>query len=190
MTRLKWSIVSGSLAALVVAAGGSPLRAQTPYLVKDIDPVSTSFPKTLTRAGDVTFFNAREERHGNELWKSDGTAAGTVLVADIVPGTVGSFPRELVNVVGTLFFVAFDDDHSGELWKSDGSAAGTMLVKDIVPGDLSSFPGPFTSVSNMVFFPADDQTAGPELWRATGQRRARSGSRTLARGRVGRAWRS
>ena len=54
--------------------------------------------------------------HGNELWKSDGTDAGTVMVADIVPGTGGASPHELTNVNGTLFFFANDGIHGDELW--------------------------------------------------------------------------
>ena len=77
---------------------------------------------------------------------ADGTAAGTVLLADINPGSAGSNPtgsnpnRLLTNVNGTLFFRANDGTHGTELWKSDGTAAGTVLVKDIYPGSASSSP--------------------------------------------------
>jgi ELWxxDGT repeat protein len=64
--------------------------------------------------------------HGRELWKSDGTTAGTQLVKDIEPGRYGSDPRTLTAVGDVLFFSRGD-----ELWKSDGSEAGTILVKDI-----------------------------------------------------------
>jgi ELWxxDGT repeat protein len=44
---------------------------------------------------------------GDELWKSDGTAAGTVLVKDIFPDHSSS-PNNLTNVNGTLYFDATD----------------------------------------------------------------------------------
>ena len=71
---------------------------------------------------------------GQELWKSDGTTAGTVLVADVNQSGIGSFPAQFVGSNGTTFFAADDGVHGSELWKSDGTEAGTVLVKDINPG--------------------------------------------------------
>jgi hypothetical protein len=50
------------------------------------------------------------------LWKSNGTAAGTVLVADIKPGTAASIPASLTVSGGHLFFSADDGVHGTELW--------------------------------------------------------------------------
>ena len=109
----------------------------------------------------------RHARH--ELWKSDGTAAGTVLVKDISPGSAGSIPNNLTNVNGTLFFAADDGTNGTELWKSDGTAAGTVLVKDIRPScSGSSYPGYLTNVNGTLFFAADDGTHGRELWKSDG----------------------
>ena len=41
-----------------------------------------------------------------ELWKSDGTTAGTVLVKDIAPGAMSSFPQSLYAMGSTLYFSA------------------------------------------------------------------------------------
>ena len=79
-------------------------------------------------------FAANDGVHGNELWSSDGTLAGTVLVKDL--NTVGedSNTSELVVVNGMGYFIADDGIHGRELWKTDGTSAGTMLVRDIVAG--------------------------------------------------------
>src|SRR5262249_13602088 len=76
-----------------------------------------------------------------QLWRSDGTAAGTQLVKDIRPGIAGSAITGITNVGGTLFFSANDGTHGTELWKSDGTALGTSIVKDILPGPQGSDPG-------------------------------------------------
>jgi ELWxxDGT repeat protein len=103
-----------------------------------------------------------------ELWKSNGTAAGTVLVKNIDPGGGSSYPSNLTNVSGTLFFAATDGTHGVELWKSNGTVAGTVLVKDIDPGSGNSNPSNLTNVNGTLFFAATDVTHGVELWKTNG----------------------
>ena len=81
-----------------------------------------------------------------ELWRSDGAAAGTVLLKDIRSGADSSLPQELINVNGTLFFRANDGSVGDESWKSEGTEAGTVLVKDIRPGDEDWLPGEMAKV--------------------------------------------
>ncbi len=52
----------------------------------------TSVPQFLTDVGGTLFFGADDGTNGIELWKSDGTAAGTVLVKDINPGATARAP--------------------------------------------------------------------------------------------------
>src|SRR5262249_36847394 len=65
---------------------------------------NSSNPGSLTNVNGTLFFTAADGTNGDELWKSDGTAAGTVLVKDILPGTGSGSPSQLANVNGTLFF--------------------------------------------------------------------------------------
>ena len=86
------------------------------------------------------FFTANDGTNGRELWKSDGTAAGTVLVKDIQPGQRQLEPRQPDGRGRPLFFAADDGTNGEELWRSDGTAAGTVLVKDIRPGSARLEP--------------------------------------------------
>ena len=87
-----------------------------------------------TGIGKTVFFAGTSGPTGLELWKTDGTAAGTVLVKDIMRG-ICRFCSVWVHRSGRQdLFSAEDMPDSSELWKSDGTAAGTVLVKDIYPG--------------------------------------------------------
>ncbi len=120
----------------------------------------------LTNVNGTLFFLADDGSNGYELWKSDGTAAGTVLVKNIrsSPG----LPRSLTNVNGTLYFVANDGSTGYELWKCDGTTAGTVMVKDIMSGPATSNPQNLSNINGMLYFSATDGTNGTELWRSDG----------------------
>jgi ELWxxDGT repeat protein len=117
--------------------------------------------------GGTLYFSANDGKDGRELWKSDGTAAGTVMVKDIKSGGKGSYPGGMTNVNGMLLFSA-DGGQGLELWKSDGTAAGTVLVKDINPGSGSSNPGHLINANGTLFFWANDGTHGIEPWKSDG----------------------
>lgn len=93
---------------------------------------------------------------GEELYKTDGTEAGTKVVKDINAGSAGSTPRFFTRVNGTLYFSASNGSAGTLLWKSDGTEEGTVIVKNILEGfSTASFntmiPDP---VNNRLFFRA------------------------------------
>jgi ELWxxDGT repeat protein len=143
-------------------------------MVKDIYPGSSSSLSDasstyLTNVNGTLYFAANDGTHGTELWKSDGTDAGTVMVKDIYPGSYRFYPPSwLTNVNGTLFFKATDGTNGWELWKSDGTEAGTVLIKDIYSGSQSSSPSWLTNVNGTLYFEATDGTNGYELWKSDG----------------------
>ncbi|MCY2988652.1 MAG: hypothetical protein NTY19_12400, partial [Planctomycetota bacterium] len=157
----------GVNAALGVTAETAWLGDVAAQLVADIwSSVSSSTPKSLTNVNGTLFFNANDGSHGYELWKSDGTTAGTALVMDI-NAAGSSSPSYLTNVNGTLFFNATDGNNGWELWQSDGTTAGTALVMDIRAAG-SSVPKYLTNVNGTLFFQADNGTNGAELWQSDG----------------------
>ncbi|WP_221392200.1 ELWxxDGT repeat protein [Dyadobacter sp. NIV53] len=118
--------------------------------------------------GTNIYFSAQDGTTGAELWKSNGTAAGTVLVKDINPGTnISSFPAYLSNANGTLYFSAVTAANNGrELWKSNGTAAGTVLVTDVFSGGDGNVRE-VTVVGNQVVFTGNN-SSGPKLWKSDG----------------------
>lgn len=157
--------------SFTMTAGGS--LSGVPFLVKDLATgLGSSTPLNLVDVNGTLFFTADTTGIGRELWKSDGTAAGTLLVKDIVGGSGSSSPQVLTNVNGTLFFFADNGVTGVELWKSDGTVTGTVLVKDINPGSgstlLSSFTPAVAAVNNTLFFTAFDPINGVELWKSDG----------------------
>ncbi|MDC0528491.1 putative Ig domain-containing protein [Candidatus Poseidoniaceae archaeon] len=150
----------------------------TAWMVKDINTGSDDGnPQYMTAIGNTLYFTADSIGNlGYELWKSDGTASGTVMVKDINNGSDDSHPHRLKAVGNTLYFLADDGTHGKELWKSDGTASGTVMVKDINNGSasgISTNPGSstnfeITTVGNTLYFQANDGINGGELWKSDG----------------------
>ena len=114
------------------------------------------------------FLTGEEPRYGEELWATDGSAEGTVLLADIAPGAAAhSAPRGFFAHADELFFSAYDPSHGTELWRTDGTTGGTRLVADIQPGTGSGLSRSFRgglAFGDRVFFPASSGASGEELW--------------------------
>lgn len=142
-------------------------------LLKDINttmagansaPGNFAYPGT----GSTVYFTADDGVNGSELWKSDGTAAGTVLVKDITSGAAGTSFSRLTVLGGKIYFAAYSSTAGTELWQSDGTNAGTIVLKDINSGINSSAPQNLTVCGSYIYFSADDGTNGRELWRTDG----------------------
>ena len=71
-----------------------------------------------------------------QLWITDGTAAGTRVIKTFATGPIG----QLTMIGGRVYFTVDDGVHGQELWTSDGTSSGTVLVSDINPGAGSSTP--------------------------------------------------
>lgn len=79
-------------------------------LVMDIDALGTSSsPGNFDKIVNTLYFSATDVDHGTELWKSDGTEAGTVLVKDVNPDIHSSNPSQLTRAGGRMYFTADDD---------------------------------------------------------------------------------
>lgn len=137
-------------------------------LLKDIYPNRgqnpSSNPQSLTPVGDLLFFVINDASHGAELWRSDGSSAGTFLVKDIYPGPPSSRPSQLTAINGRLFFQAEDGTYGLEMWVSDGTEEGTRLFADLNPGEGSSSPHEFVGLPpDHFYFVATDESGENRL---------------------------
>lgn len=132
----------------------------------------SSAPRGLTPLGSGLLFVARDEEHGEELWRSEGSTQGTVLVEDLCPGDCSpeiEEPTSFATSFGTRVFFSAKDAASGrELWISNGSAEGTRLFVDLVPGAGSSSPRDLTVFGGRLLFFAADAQGSERLWSSDG----------------------
>lgn len=141
-------------------------------LVRDINPgtadaaIGPASSRITVGGTPVLLFAANDATSGAELWRTDGTAAGTVLVADIRSGVMGSNPANFRSGNGILF-TATTVLGGTELWRTDGITA--TIVKDIWPGADSSLPSELIAAGAAgVLFAANDGTHNRQLWQTNG----------------------
>ncbi|MEM7307765.1 MAG: hypothetical protein AAF682_13885 [Planctomycetota bacterium] len=146
-------------------------------LVANIDPVDAgfsgafgSFPRHLVLLGDSAFFFAGTPSSGRELWSTDGTEAGTALVADLVPGPGSSeplFSAPPVVLGDALFFIAREPGGAFALWRTDGA---TLATTKVLTTDPTGFVAEFSVIERVgerIVFTANGPE-GLELWGSDG----------------------
>ncbi len=145
------------------------------HMLKDIYPGSVSgavdyttnyFNNALLYNGKV-YFAADDSVHGNELWSTDGTEAGTRMVWDIdrKSSSRNDGPRSLTIAMGKIFFRAKTKDTGYELWYTDGTAVGTRMVKDLYPGSKDGIMGNLHVLNDKLYFKGkENDSIGEELY--------------------------
>ena len=150
------------------------------HLTKDINALAESNPvnnsdfiatgnRSYAILNQVMYFSADDGIHGNELWRSDGTATGTFMIMDIEPGVASSSPYNITAANDKIYFSANTISNGIEPWVSDGTAGGTQLLMDIKAGDVSSYPTEFIGYKDRVYFVTDgDNSYLGAIWKTDG----------------------
>jgi ELWxxDGT repeat protein len=130
-------------------------------------------PRFLASLDSTLFFVTSDDSHGEELWKTDGTPGGTLLVKDIRPGPGdGMGPRsKMVSLGDRVVFTAEDGRHGYEVWSSDGTHAGTVRLTDLHPGKGHGVPleGALVAHGGNAYFVGTSSVHGPgTLWKTDG----------------------
>jgi ELWxxDGT repeat protein len=105
---------------------------QTQTLVKDINTgVGNSSPVMLASLSRGLVFAASTPTYGAEIWVSDGTATGTMMLKDIRPGFSSSFNQINTFVSGDMLYMVLMDStttNANNLWRTDGTSQGTIKM--------------------------------------------------------------
>ena len=155
-------------------------------ILKDINTgnagADSSNPASFYKFNSIVLFTAKDATHGEEIWKTDGTPGGTVILKDINPGTANSTTFEIFpgfdapvfqsfhTFNNRAYFNAYDGTSTGEIWSTDGNPLNTSLLKDIIPGTSLSFISVIQAVNlpAKFIFPVSDGSSISELWESDG----------------------
>jgi ELWxxDGT repeat protein len=129
-------------------------------IVLDIGGSDNGDPQNLTNVNGLCYFHASDgngsSEHGRELWKSDGTAAGTVMIKDITPGQQDTDFGEFVAGKKQLYFIA-----EKVVWTSNGTTEGTYPLVHFAVDDL-------TILGDKIFFIGKEAAHRGEIWISDG----------------------
>lgn len=131
-------------------------------MLADIHPgPGSSGPRDFFLFQDQLYFLANDGQRGYELWRTDGTAAGTEFFVETWPGIDALIDNVAVGDT-KFFFTASDGQHGSELWESDGTRDGTRMTEDLVEGLPSPPMRLLLPDGDEVYFQVD-QTISPSL---------------------------
>jgi len=136
-----------------------------PTLVNAV-PYGYSLHFQTAQAGSYLYFthgsSASPVTGGNELWRTDGTNAGTI---KLYATPDGSEIKNLTAVNGNVYFVS-----GYSVYQSTGTVAGTTVMKDFssLVGGLASYPTDLTASGTTLYFTAYTKADNVELWKSDG----------------------
>src|SRR6185295_4249484 len=122
-------------------------RLLSAELLVDVNQNANEEPSHVppVSVGSTVYFVSKDAATGFELWKSDGTPTGTLIVKDIVPGPESATISNLVAVGNRVFFQTEDGETGYRLWCSDGTAEGTVPIHD-------AYSTAFTVLGDYIYF--------------------------------------
>lgn len=130
----------------------------------DNDLQYSSTPDKFFSFNGSIYFLASEKSTGREIWKTDGTTAGTVLVSDINPGAADLTFVDFIEANNTLYFIADDGVRGKQFWTTDGTKSGTKMLTTNLTQDLIS-P---VACNGSIYFISRDEALTLTLWKFDG----------------------
>ncbi|MEE9407585.1 MAG: ELWxxDGT repeat protein [Polaribacter sp.] len=118
----------------------------------------SSNPSNKVTYNGFVYFVANDGLNGSELWRTNGTEAGTEIFKEFITGLESGMIGVTPMVSNSLLYFFAIDNGSNFLWKTDGTEVGTEKVKE-----LSSIGVFLETINNELIF-----TAGNEIWKTDG----------------------
>jgi ELWxxDGT repeat protein len=160
------------LSLLSLGCLAAPAFGLEPYLVKDINPVpepASSSPSDFVTLGSVALFSVFDGNAGSEIWRSDGTEAGTWQVTHLCqPFCTGGDRQPYGQTSRHYFFRLLDEGSNWRLWATDGTPAGTFQLTDPA---VNPFDAPAATVGDVLYFNVsvgDGEDSIYQVWRSDG----------------------
>ncbi|WP_264551677.1 T9SS type A sorting domain-containing protein [Flavobacterium sp. N2038] len=135
-------------------------------LIKDIySGLESSVTGALvggTAINNIFYFIAKDESSLGEIWKTDGTEAGTVKITSFINGRTSS-----LTAVGNSIYFLIQEEYKLQVWKTDATTGATVLVKDNMSiWNAPSFQGKCNNTFIFTFQPYG--TNNSRVWRSNG----------------------
>lgn len=152
------------------------VSAQEVTLVKDIFPgmnggwtndAFIAFPEFVP-VGDYLLFKAYNEELDMELWRTDGSEAGTSLLKDFNMNGFSNIILKGAHLNGYFYFSADDGINGNQIWVTDGTPQGTQILKDFLGSNSNMFGSGFTLFNGEIYFNRYQEDTGGELWKTDG----------------------
>jgi ELWxxDGT repeat protein len=161
-------VAENTLGRELYVTDGTPTGTR---LVKDINPTPGhgSNPERLQPDGQGGLFFLADDGsgHGEQLWKTDGTSAGTVSVAT-PPVTDISNRLTTIPVNGRNFFLVTTAQGGYELWADYPPAGTIVLLRTFPPPTNGSGPRNFIQRDGVLYFLTAGEPGKVGLWRSDG----------------------
>ncbi len=129
--------------------------------------LNTREPRFITY-GDYVYFPATNAINGDELWRTDGTTAGTTLFKEVRTGIAGYPPQNFRIVKNALYYKCEDINQKLTLFKSDGTAAGTKPVLALSGENIRFSLPTYFHVHKDLLYMNPSPFFGKQLWRSDG----------------------
>lgn len=141
-------------------------------LLKDLgnDKLKYLVKNSALQVDSIIYFSIRNSDKSNSLWRTDGTANGTIKLCETYSIEALENRSNIFAFKNRVFFTGFDTLNGDELWVTDGTVQGTKLFYDInkIPGKGSTIID-MQTLNNQLYFKANDGIHGLELWTSDGE---------------------